>query len=58
MPTIQQEIVEAFLKQLAESDQISALKIDKLRAALGAAKTPKAEAFVRIFDEPDEGDIA
>ena len=57
MATLQQQIAEKFLAQLAESKEVSAEKIDKLRSALAAAKKPKADDFVKIFTEPDHGDI-
>jgi hypothetical protein len=57
MATLQQQIAEKFLKQLAESTEVSAEKTEKLRVALSAAKRPKADDFVKIFTEPDHGDI-
>ena len=57
MATLQQQIAEKFFKQLAESPEVSAEKIEKLRFALSAAKRPKADDFVKIFAEPDHGDI-
>jgi hypothetical protein len=57
MATIQQQIAEKFLKQLAESTEVSTEKIERLRAALSAAKKPKTEDLVRIFTDPDQGDI-
>ena len=57
MATLEQQIAEKFLGQLAESKAVSAEKIEKLRSALSAARKPKAEDFVKIFSEPDHGDI-
>lgn len=57
MATLQQRIAEKFLAQLAESKEVSAEKIEKLRTALSAAKKPKADDFVKIFTEPDHGDV-
>jgi hypothetical protein len=57
MATLQQEIAEKFLAQLEESKKVSANKVEKLRAALSGQKKPKVDDFVRIFTEPDEGDI-
>jgi hypothetical protein len=57
MATLQQQIADKFLKQLMESKEVSSEKIERLRAALSAAKTPKADDFLRIFTEPDHGDI-
>ena len=57
MATLQQQIAEKFLAQLIESKGVSAEKVEKLRSALAAEKKPKADDFVRIFSEPDHGDI-
>lgn len=57
MPTLQQQIAEKFLKQLAQSTEVSAEKVERLRSVLSAAKKPKADDFVRVFTEPDHGDI-
>jgi hypothetical protein len=57
MATLQQQISDKFLERLAESTEISAEKLEKLRAALSAVKKPKADDFVKIFAEPDHGDI-
>jgi hypothetical protein len=55
--TLQQKITELFLAQLAQSEEVSSEKINKLRIALSAPKTPKADDLVRIFIEPDHGDV-
>jgi hypothetical protein len=57
MPTLQRLIVDKFLAQLGESKEISAAKIEKLRAALADQKKPKVDDFVRIFTHVDEGDV-
>lgn len=57
MATLQQQIAEKFLKQLTESTDISAEKIERLRVTLSGEKKPKADDFVKIFTEPDHGDI-
>lgn len=57
MATLQQQIAEKFLKQLAESPEVSAEKVEKLRLAISAPKRPKADDLVKIFTEPDHGDI-
>jgi hypothetical protein len=57
MATLQQRIAEKFLAQLTESKEVSAEKVEKLRTALSAAKKPKADDFVKIFTEPDHGDV-
>jgi len=57
MPTLQQQIAEKFLSQLSQSTEVSAEKVEKLRIALSAAKRPKADDLVKIFTDPDHGDI-
>lgn len=57
MANLQQQITDKFLAQLAESKEVSAEKIEKLRSALAAAKKPKADDFVKIFTEPDHSDV-
>jgi hypothetical protein len=57
MATLQQQIAEKFLDQLAESQEISAEKREKLRLALAADKKLKADDYVRIFSDPDHGDV-
>jgi hypothetical protein len=57
MATLQQQIAEKFLNQLAESPEVSTEKIEKLRLAISAPKRPKADDLVKIFTEPDHGDI-
>ncbi len=57
MATLQQQIAEKFLERLAESKEVSAEKTEKLRLALAADKKLKAEDYVKIFSEPDHGDV-
>jgi hypothetical protein len=57
MATLPQQIAEKFLKRLAESKEVSAEKTEKLRLALAADKKLKAEDYVKIFSEPDHGDV-
>jgi DNA-binding phage protein len=57
MATLQQRIAEKFLAQLAESKEVSAEKVEKLRTALSAGKKPKVDDIVKIFTEPDHGDV-
>ena len=56
MPTLQQIIAEKFLAQLKDK-KVSDGKIEKIRSALATQKKPKAEDFVKIFTEADDGDI-
>jgi hypothetical protein len=57
MATLQQQIAEKFLDQLKESKEISAEKREKLRLALAADKKLKADDYVKIFSDPDHGDV-
>jgi hypothetical protein len=57
MATLQQQIADKFLTRLAESKEISAEKIEKLKLALSANKKPKAEDYIKIFSEPDHGEL-
>jgi hypothetical protein len=57
MATLQQQIAEKFLDRLAESKEISAEKREKLRLALAADKKLKADDYVKIFSDPDHGDV-
>ena len=57
MPTLQQEIAEKFIEELAQNKAFSPQRIEKLRAALKATKTPKADDFVQILAEPDHGGV-
>ena len=57
MATLQQQIAEKFLKRLAESNEVSTEKTEKLRLALAADKKLKAEDYVKVFSEPDHGNV-
>jgi hypothetical protein len=57
MATLQQQIADKFLARLAESKEISAEKIEKLKLALSSDKKPKAEDYIKIFSEPDHGEL-
>jgi hypothetical protein len=57
MPALQQEITEKFLEELSLNKAFSPQRLEKLRAALKNAKTPKADDFVQILLEPDQGGI-
>ena len=57
MATLQQQIADKFFAQLTESKEVSAQQIEKLRSALLAERKPKADDFVKIFSEPDYGDV-
>lgn len=57
MPTLQQQIVEKFLARLAETTEVDAEKIARLRALLADGKKIKAEDFVKVFSLPAGGDL-
>jgi hypothetical protein len=57
MPTLQEQISEKFLRKLAESDEVDAAKIDKLKVLLSNNKRAKAEDFVKIFTTPVGEDL-
>jgi predicted transcriptional regulator len=57
MSTLQQQIAEKFLSKLAESDNMDAAKIEKLRALLSDNKKAKAEDFIKIFTAPAGEDL-
>jgi hypothetical protein len=57
MPTLQQQIIDKFLIQLAETNDSTVDKIEMLRSLMTDPKKPKAEDFVKIFTLPDSGDV-
>ena len=57
MATLQQQIAEKFLAELAESKVVDAEKIDQLRSLLGDSKKVKPDDFVKIFSAPAGGDL-
>jgi hypothetical protein len=57
MPTLQEQIAEKFLAELAHSKDVDAEKIDQLRTLLSNSKRPKADDFVKIFTLPAGGDL-
>jgi hypothetical protein len=57
MPTLQQQISEKFLNKLAESDEVDAAKIEKLKLLLSDNKKVTAEDFVKIFTTPAGEDL-
>jgi hypothetical protein len=57
MPTLQQKIIESFLEQLGKTEDVSAERIEGLRSLLSKEKMPKADDFVKAFNEPDQGEL-
>jgi hypothetical protein len=58
MATLQQEIAEKFLAQLAEREDFEAEMVDQLRSLLAAGKKLKADDFVEIFSSSARDDVA
>ena len=57
MPTLQQQITNKFLAKLAESQDVDAEIIDRLRSLLARSKKLKADDFVKIFSISAGGDL-
>jgi hypothetical protein len=57
MPTLEQQIGEKFLNKLAETGEVDAAKIDKLRVLLSDNKRVKPEDFIKIFAAPAGEDL-
>ena len=57
MPTVQQQIADKFLSTLAESEDVDAAKIDKLRMLFSENKRVKADDFIKIFTLPPGEDL-
>jgi hypothetical protein len=57
MATLQQRIVEKFLAKLAESDDVTADKVEQLRRLLADTKKPKVDELVWVFSRPGGGDL-
>lgn len=57
MSSLQQQIAEAFLAQLAASKTVDAEQIKQLRSLLSKSKKPKAEDLVAIFTRADSGNL-
>ena len=57
MPTLQQKIASSFLEKLARQESVGPEKTEKLRELLASGKKLKPEDFLKIFAEPDGGDV-
>jgi hypothetical protein len=57
MLTLQEQITERFLAELAKSKDVGAEKIDQIRTLLANSKKPKADDFVKIFTFAQGGEI-
>jgi hypothetical protein len=55
MPTVQEDILEAFYAKLAKVASIDATTLDALRGALASGKKLKAEDFVAILAKNPPG---
>jgi hypothetical protein len=56
MATLQRLIAEKFLAKLAESKDVRAEKVERLRDLLADGTKIKADDLVRAFSLPDGGD--
>ena len=57
MPTLQQQVAEKFLANLAESKDVDPEKLAQLRNLLTSGKKMKADDLVKIFSLPAGGDL-
>jgi len=55
MPTVQQDILDAFYTKLSKSDSIDPATIDALRRALTSGNKLKADDFVAILAKDPTG---
>jgi hypothetical protein len=57
MATLQRLIADKFLAKLAESKDVGVDKVELLRELLADGKRPKADDLVRVFSDPDSGEL-
>jgi hypothetical protein len=57
MATLQRLIADKFLSKLAESKDVDAEKVGRLRDLLADGKKVKADDLVRAFSGPNGGDL-
>jgi hypothetical protein len=57
MPTVQEEILNAFYEKLSKSVSIDKTTLDALRKALTSAKKLKADEFVAILTKNPPGGV-
>ena len=57
MATLQQQIAEKFLANLAESKEVGPEKVVQLRDLLAAGKKLKVDDLVKVFTLPAGGDL-
>ena len=57
MATLQKIIADKFIAKLAESKDVDAESIERLRSLLAGGKKLKAEDLVKIFSTPAGGQI-
>jgi hypothetical protein len=58
MATLQHQIVEKFLHDLAACKDFPAEKVEQLRALFASGKKLKADDFTAIFSLPAGGDLS
>ncbi len=57
MPTLQQQIAEAFLAKLATSRAFDAVMLDQLRRIVTSGTKPKPDDLIKIFSANAGGDL-
>jgi hypothetical protein len=57
MPTLQQQIAEAFLARLADSKDMAPGMVEELRRLLASGRKPKPDEIIKIFSIPPSGDL-
>jgi hypothetical protein len=57
MPTLQKLITDKFLSKLERSPDFDAEKIAQLKQLMESDKKAKGDDFVKIFSQPDGGEL-
>ncbi len=57
MPTLQQQIADAFLTRLAASKDLGPTMLERLRQLMASGKKPKADDFIKVFSAPPTSDL-
>jgi hypothetical protein len=54
MSKLQDEVLESFLARIAESGEVDAYVVVRLREALSGASLPRAEALLQLISQPEQ----
>lgn len=57
MPTLQQQIAEKFLAKLEAAKSLDTSQLERLRTLMSSGKKLKAEELMKIFAQPEGGDL-